>query len=230
VRDTYWAATAINWTGAHGLTTGYPNGTYRAVLGSVQFHVTRGQMARMLWVANGSPTGYPGNLWTDRAQWIAGPLDWLSATRHATGYPDGTFRPNANITRAELARMLYRIAGWPDVSGLSPHGFSDVPPWVEVAVRWIRGIGVVFGYPDGTFRPNALVSRAQVASWLYHLSSAPLVEATPPAAGPAAPTTPPSTVPAPNEPTTTVAPGSAVPVPPTAAPTTTTAPPVVSRP
>ncbi len=147
-----------------------------------------------------------------------------------TGYPDGTFRPEKNITRAELAVVLVRLFGldaepcsdapYPDVSpdawycpyvaAIKSAGISDVPvgenyrpedealrldvvvmlemgiatlypvnfggceesPFVDVPVdeyfcsyvQAAKQQGVVSGYPDGTFRPFATVTRAEIAT------------------------------------------------------------------
>jgi hypothetical protein len=92
------------------------------------------------------------------------------------------FRPNENITRAQKARQLHRAAGSPDPNsrGCPGHGFSDVPPWVEVAVRWIScpafGPGgvtpIATGYLDLTFRPDNSISRAEAARMLQRFNDA----------------------------------------------------------
>ena len=46
---------------------------------------------------------------TDVPAWIDDAVRWITANRHATGYPDNTYRPNNNITRASVTHMLYRI-------------------------------------------------------------------------------------------------------------------------
>ena len=85
---------------------------------------------------------------------------------YASGYSDGTFRPDATATRGQVARMLVSAFGLtPVTAGARTAHFSDVStasplyPYVEAAYR----AGLVSGYPDGTFRPDSNVTRGQVA-------------------------------------------------------------------
>ena len=109
-----------------------------------------------------------------------------SAQGFMTGYKedvgdptDDTFRGDLSITRGQSIRVLYRLAGSPDVSGLPDHGLSDVKPWFEDAATWALhdpdGADllerVATGYPDGTFRPNVEVTRAQFVRWLFRMDS-----------------------------------------------------------
>jgi uncharacterized lipoprotein YddW (UPF0748 family) len=78
------------------------------------------------------------------------------------GYPDGTFRPDAGMTRAEMAALMF--AAFPAAPPIRPPvSFSDVPPsnWAYQAIRWAYERGFLSGYPDGTFRPNQMASRLQ---------------------------------------------------------------------
>lgn len=82
------------------------------------------------------------------------------------GYPDGTFRPDGQVTRAEFATMLHRMLAWPAGSDMSFVDQSDIRPWARDAVSAAVKAGVVGGYPDGTFRPGADVSRAEAAAMI----------------------------------------------------------------
>jgi hypothetical protein len=96
-----------------------------------------------------------------------------------TGYPDGTFRPDQPITRAQLLRVVVRAFGFPLVAdaGRAAH-FPDVPPehpyyaYVEAAYQH----GLIRGYKDGSFRPDALVSRGQLAKILVQAAQLPLAQ------------------------------------------------------
>jgi 2',3'-cyclic-nucleotide 2'-phosphodiesterase (5'-nucleotidase family) len=80
------------------------------------------------------------------------------------GYPDGTFRPGANITRAQMASVIARAADLPD----APAEFSDVPAgYVHAgAIGALVDAGVIQGYPDGTFRPGETIRRDHSAVFL----------------------------------------------------------------
>ena len=93
---------------------------------------------------------------------------------YITGYEDGTFHPNAQITRAEVAVILYRLLtdASRDVFGTSVNSFTDVPAneWFNTAVSTLAKAQVLTGYPDGTFLPNAPITRAELATVLTRLS------------------------------------------------------------
>ena len=76
------------------------------------------------------------------------------------GYPDGRFRPNAPITRAEFTQMISTIDNKP--YGVAP--FADVPGhWAERAIGSEYQAKRITGYPDGLFRPDANITRAEAA-------------------------------------------------------------------
>ena len=82
------------------------------------------------------------------------------------GVSDTRFAPNQALSRAMLVTVLYRLADEPDVTADNP--FTDVPAgqWYTNAVIWAAANGIVSGFGDGTFRPNALATRAQAAVML----------------------------------------------------------------
>ena len=95
---------------------------------------------------------------------------WLNTNDHYSyliGYSDGTVRPNGKITRAEVATIFFRLLDddtrakyWS-----SENNFSDVSAdkWYNNAVSTLSHMGVIGGYADGTFRPDAPISRAEFA-------------------------------------------------------------------
>ena len=84
------------------------------------------------------------------------------------GFPDGTFRPGADATRAMAVTALWRLEGEPEAE-VAYQVFSDAEPaaWYAGALRWAAGAGLVTGFPDGSFRPGEAVTRAQLAAMLY---------------------------------------------------------------
>lgn len=79
-----------------------------------------------------------------------------------SGFPDGSFQPNADITRAQFAAIAVKALELPP--GDNNHDFTDVEPnyWASPAIRAISNSGLVAGFPDGTFRPEERITRAQV--------------------------------------------------------------------
>lgn len=81
---------------------------------------------------------------------------------YISGYSDGTFKPDANLTRAEAAVIFYRLMGSSGTSG-SGIEYSDVPAgkWYYDAVTALAAKGIITGYSDGTFKPDATITRAE---------------------------------------------------------------------
>ena len=93
------------------------------------------------------------------------------------GYADGTFRPEREATRAEALTLLVRSQGWPLTGPIKPT-FSDVPwsHWAFAYVETAAAHGVVSGYPDGTFRPDAPVTRAELITMVLRVGGWPPLE------------------------------------------------------
>lgn len=86
------------------------------------------------------------------------------------GYEDGTVRPNGSISRAEVATVLFRLLK-DDVrmqNLTKDNAYSDVSDtaWYAAAVSTLSKMGIISGYPDGTFRPNAPITRAEFAAMI----------------------------------------------------------------
>ena len=86
------------------------------------------------------------------------------------GVGGGLFDPDNGVTRAMMATILWRMEGQPAAYGDT--GFSDVPAgqWYSDAVYWGAENGVIQGYPDNTFRPDAVITREDLITLLYRYS------------------------------------------------------------
>jgi hypothetical protein len=106
--------------------------------------------------------------------WVRVPISILAMERVVSGYPDGTFKPEGNITRAEICTLLMKTKGL-TVKKLTRRTFKDVPVthWAAGYIaEAVRG-GVVKGYPDGTFRPNGLITRAEGVATIARFAKLP---------------------------------------------------------
>ncbi len=106
------------------------------------------------------------------AHGVAARTLWLNTKDHYAyliGYAeDGTVRPNASITRAEVATIFFRLLTDEarDQFWMTSNSFSDVSSndWYNNAISTMVNLGVICGYEDGTFRPNAKITRAEFAA------------------------------------------------------------------
>ncbi|HEY5652701.1 MAG TPA: S-layer homology domain-containing protein, partial [Acidimicrobiia bacterium] len=102
----------------------------------------------------------------------SGPISWLAHAGLAVGFDDGTFRPDAPVTRAEAVTLLWRLACGP--SDVPAAVFDDLDgDWYRDAISWAVGIEAMRGYPDGTFRPDAPLTRAELSTVLWRLNDCP---------------------------------------------------------
>ena len=150
----------LNKTDHFAYVIGYPDGTVHP-----NGQITRAEVATIFFrllkdeVRDGAFT--TSNTYSDVAygKWYNNPISTMSALGIITGYPDGTFKPNKPITRAEFAAIAARFDE--TQSGKSAT-FSDViGHWaakeigIAYANEWIKG------YPDGTFKPDQNITRAE---------------------------------------------------------------------
>ncbi len=85
------------------------------------------------------------------------------------GYPDGTFRPNANITRAEAAAMISRLKGYSLNDTTAPEFKDSKVGWFKAAINAVFKNGLMKGYDDGNFRPNDKITRAEFAQMIKNI-------------------------------------------------------------
>lgn len=102
---------------------------------------------------------------TDTAgHWAEGMIRQAVTNGIVTGYPDGSFKPDHVVTRAEFAVMLAGTMKLAQEGGaLTFADRSEIGAWAEKAVAQAVQAGIVQGYDDGTFRPNAQITRAEMA-------------------------------------------------------------------
>jgi sialate O-acetylesterase len=95
---------------------------------------------------------------------------WLSEGL-ASGYSDGTFRPDQPVSRAEFAAFIGKVFELPERSDIV---YADTPPdsWYLADVQRLHAAGAISGFPDGTFRPDQHITRQEAAAILYKLRSA----------------------------------------------------------
>ena len=107
-------------------------------------------------------------------EWFSSSIDALVMHGVLKGYEDGTFRPNAQITRAEFITMLMKATGKAMKINGQIKPFTDVPAypgaWFSENVIMAKELGLVDGYSDKTFKPGNPISRAEAMQIIYNFS------------------------------------------------------------
>ena len=104
---------------------------------------------------------------TAKGAWYQGAVEYVYRNSIMTGTSATSFEPNAPLSRAMVAQILYNLEGQPTVEGEST--FADASGhWAVNAIAWAQQTGVVNGYEDNTFRPNRAASREELAQMLYN--------------------------------------------------------------
>ena len=125
--------------------------------------LTRAEAAQIIYNLSDDCTEYCSFSDVEPDAWYAAAVGSLASRGVIVGYRDGTFRPNSPVTRAELTAVLTRVSG----QSVKPKKcFRDVGAshWASAFVAAAQKNGWVNGYPDGTFRPDAPVTRAEATA------------------------------------------------------------------
>ncbi|WP_341281142.1 S-layer homology domain-containing protein [Paenibacillus sp. FSL H8-0537] len=165
----HWAEASIKQAVKDGVVNGYVDGTFKP--GKT---VTRAEFTVMLMKALNAQEEGAELTFTDKADigaWAQAAVAQAVRAGIISGYKDGTFQPNANITRAEMATMIGKAFELP----LDPNAvtsFSDdqlIPVWAKSAVAALKERGVVKGTGANTFNPRAQTTRAEAVVMLLNM-------------------------------------------------------------
>ena len=160
-----WYHEAVDYVLRNNLMGGYGNGLF-----GPNDTLTRAQFAQILYNKEGRPAVTGGGIFTDVAPvaWCAPAITWAAERGIVGGYGNGMFGPNDNITREQLAVMLWRYAGSPAATDKELH-FTDADKasgYALEALRWAVENGVINGKGGGILDPKGLATRAQTAQML----------------------------------------------------------------
>ena len=179
VHSDHWAWQFVEALVDAGLTAGYPDGTYRP-----DNPVTRAEMAVFIKKGiHGStytpPTPDGSHPFSDiSGHWAEAWIEDLYDEGFTSGFPDGTYRPQNQVTRAEMAVFLKKAIHGSAYTSPMPdgsHPFSDIGGhWAEAWIEDLYDEGITSGFPDGTYRPDNQVTRAEMAVFLVNAFSLPL--------------------------------------------------------
>ena len=152
----------LNITDHFAYIIGYPDGEVkptgnvtRAEVATIFFRMLKDEARNKYWCTTNRYSDVNSNNWFNNA------VSTLSNMGIIDGYPDGTFRPNAGITRAEFAKIA--VSFFKDYVGETiGDRFTDISgKWYTTYINLAAELAIVNGYPDGTFRPDSRITRAE---------------------------------------------------------------------
>ena len=160
---------------------GYFRGTTKTTF-SPQRNMTRAMFVVVLSRFDGAKGDSSQSAFTDVAPgaWCTAAINWAAANKIVEGKGDGTFAPDAPITRAQMCAIINRYLNYykknnkvtlsqtGSVSAMSDQ--NTIPSYAVDAIKQCQRYGLIIGFKDGTFRPNALSTRAHVAAVIYRMA------------------------------------------------------------
>ena len=171
----YWAAAYVDYLYNANITTGYADGTFRP-----DQNITRAQFAAMLYRYLGLEESAYADVTLPFADLASIPDYALAAVKalYTEGIINGStgsdgrlyFNPGSNLTRAQAATMIGRTQakGYATVE-LTFTDAGSIPAYATYYIQTMAAQGVISGYADGSFKPQANITRGQMAKILYNL-------------------------------------------------------------
>ena len=166
-----WYAGSVQRVVEAGLMNGVSDSAF-----SPNTNVNRAMLATILYRLAGEPGPGVDNFGDVKATaYYADAVSWAAATGMVTGYGNNSFHPNQDITRQELATILYRYAKWmgyavdggKDLSAYTDRG--QIASWARDAMAWANGAGLINGRGENTLAPTATATRAEVATMMARM-------------------------------------------------------------
>ena len=164
-----WYAEYITYVTDNALMNGYDDGRF-----GPNDQTTRAQIVTVLYRLEGEPATRSSNSFSDVSsggQYYSSAVAWAAINDIVNGYEDGRFGPNDNVTREQIAAILYRYAtykGYDTENAGSIANFSDaakVSSWANTAISWAVGEELMNG-DNGALRPQGNATRAEIAALL----------------------------------------------------------------
>ena len=166
----HWALEAIKYAYTNDLMNGVSDTAF-----SPDSTLNRAMLATILYRLEGEPAVKGRNTYADVAAdtWYTDAVIWASENGIVTGYGEGKFGPTDNITREQMAVMLYRYAEYKKydttVAGMSVKEYADyeaISEWALEAMAWANAEGLITGRTASTIVPSGTATRAEAATIL----------------------------------------------------------------
>ena len=169
-----WFYEAVEYCASHGYMAGTDNGMF-----SPNMALSRAMVAQILYAMEGKPAGAAGGIFGDVSDtaWYAAAVNWAAEKGIVAGFDDGTFGPDQNVTREQLAAMLCsytRYKGKDASANGNIDQFSDVgmvSDWAVDSVKWAVGHGIMAGKDGNVIDAKGNATRAEMAQMIYRLTT-----------------------------------------------------------
>lgn len=159
----HWAESEISAWMAAGLVKGYPDGRFQP-----DQEITRAELVSLINRASGYTEGAVVDFRdVGQTDWHYREIGRAVAAGYISGYPDGTFQPGSPVTRQEAAVIIARLMRMDAYAGnLEFRDAGETAGWSRGAVGAAAAAGYLKGYPDQTFRPAGIITRAEAVAIL----------------------------------------------------------------
>jgi len=169
IKATDWFYSYVEYVCAIGLFNGTTDGTF-----SPNMPMTRGMLATVLWRMDGTPMPQSKNIFSDMsADWYKYAILWANENNIVSGYGSGLFGPDDDITREQIAVILYRYSQYKDHGVTARADLSsytdtgEISSWAQDAMKWANAEGFITGRSEKVLAPKGKASRGEIAAILY---------------------------------------------------------------
>lgn len=167
-----WYYDAVEYTVEKGLLSGMSTNIF-----APDTELSRAMVVQILYSMEGKPAVTGTSPFADVAEdaWYADAVKWAASQGIVDGVGDGRFAPEAQVTREQLALILFGYAGSPDAPAQDLTGFADagqVSAWSADALRWAVGSNIISGKTGNVLNAQGTATRAEVAQMIMKFDSA----------------------------------------------------------
>ena len=167
-----WYYDAVEYTVEKGLLSGMSTNIF-----APDTELSRAMVVQILYSMEGKPAVTGSSPFADVAEdaWYADAVKWAASQGIVDGVGDGRFAPEAQVTREQLALILFGYAGSPDAPAQDLTGFADagqVSAWSADALRWAVGSNIISGKTGNVLNAQGTATRAEVAQMIMKFDSA----------------------------------------------------------
>ncbi len=164
VSQSHWAYTAVSYLADNFILDGYLDGSFKP-----ENNITRAEFAKIIVSATNTFDAGAASEFNDVSEtdWYYSYVSTAYKLGYITGYPDGSFRPNDNITRADICTIVNRALKAAPSNGIVFTDDNLIPSYAKDAVYALSAKGIINGFSDGTFAPTTYATRAQTSKIIY---------------------------------------------------------------